>query len=538
MLGGAAVAATAACFALAPAASAHQSPAGCNASGSTISFDPSIPDGIFVVHRNGDRFDVGARARNDTANVCDITDATVTVTAPAPNGTPGATTTIASGLNLLAGTAQFTLPNTAPVDVDFNDGIFQAPVTVAISGITHDDASHSDSPTPIGSVGMPLVISRPQASLTVAPQLGSGNVPFDATYDYTLTNTSPENTATGQPEPELVNGAEEESVLSDDTCSPLTFTGGNTQVESPPHVDRGETWTFTCMRTFGNPGTFTNRVRVVGISNRDGRPWPETTAQSTVTAQGSDMTVSKSHAGDFPAGSTRRTYTLSATNRGNQPTSGTVTLRDSLPSGLTATAIMGNGWSCALGNLTCTRSDPLAGGASYPPVTVTVNVAANAPNQVTNTATVSGGGEVPTGNNSASDRTTITRPSPPIGDPAPEGEPPPDNRVTLGTKKRNRNGTIDLTIAVPGPGGLSADDAPKSASRGASPKPPDLLKPARATATGAGPVTLKLRPSKATKRKLKKKRSQKALVQVTFTPTGGTAASQNTSVKFKRPKKS
>ena len=44
--------------------------------------------------------------------------------------------------------------------------------------------------------------------------------------------------------------------------------------------------------------------------------------------------------------------------------------------------------------LTCTRNDVLAAGASYPAITVTVNVANNAPASVTNTANVSGGGQI------------------------------------------------------------------------------------------------------------------------------------------------
>jgi hypothetical protein len=41
----------------------------------------------------------------------------------------------------------------------------------------------------------------------------------------------------------------------------------------------------------------------------------------------------------------------------------------------------------------CTRSDALAASSSYPALTLTVNVASNAPASLTNTAAVSGGGE-------------------------------------------------------------------------------------------------------------------------------------------------
>src|SRR5262249_57003974 len=59
--------------------------------------------------------------------------------------------------------------------------------------------------------------------------------------------------------------------------------------------------------------------------------------------------------------------------------------------------------------VTASRADVLAAGASYPPLTLTVSVAADAPPSVTNTATVSGGGETNTANDSASDVTPVTQ---------------------------------------------------------------------------------------------------------------------------------
>jgi len=122
-----------------------------------------------------------------------------------------------------------------------------------------------------------------------------------------------------------------------------------------------------------------------------------------------DMTIIKGHSGNFTQGDVGDIYTLIATNSGSHATSGTVTVVDTLPSGLTATDIVGTGWNCTLATLTCTRSDVLAALTSYPAITLTVNVAGNAPATVTNNATVSGGGETNTGNDGASDQTTITQ---------------------------------------------------------------------------------------------------------------------------------
>jgi len=101
------------------------------------------------------------------------------------------------------------------------------------------------------------------------------------------------------------------------------------------------------------------------------------------------------------------TYSITVGNSGNGPTSGTVTVTDTIPTGLTATAMAGSGWTCTQPAGPCTRSDVLPAGGTYSAITVTVNVAGNAPASVTNTATVSGGGETNTANDTATDPTTI-----------------------------------------------------------------------------------------------------------------------------------
>jgi uncharacterized repeat protein (TIGR01451 family) len=136
---------------------------------------------------------------------------------------------------------------------------------------------------------------------------------------------------------------------------------------------------------------------------------PDLALQGTiapVNAAG-DLALSLAHAGNFTQGDGADAYTLMVTNSGAAASSGTVTVTDALPAGLTATAISGSGWSATLNPLSCTRSDALAAGASYPPITITVSVAANAPASVTNTASVSGGGDANLANNTASDPTII-----------------------------------------------------------------------------------------------------------------------------------
>ena len=116
------------------------------------------------------------------------------------------------------------------------------------------------------------------------------------------------------------------------------------------------------------------------------------------------LTVTKTHTGNFTFGQNGATHTVTVSNAAAAgPTSGTVTVTDVIPTALTLVSMSGTGWSCNAN--VCTRSDALAGGSSYPPITVTVNVAANAPSQVTNQVTVSGGGALGGG---ASDLAIVT----------------------------------------------------------------------------------------------------------------------------------
>ncbi|MDT5270100.1 MAG: hypothetical protein QOH49_2286 [Acidobacteriota bacterium] len=121
-----------------------------------------------------------------------------------------------------------------------------------------------------------------------------------------------------------------------------------------------------------------------------------------------DLTIAKTHSGNFRRGATG-TYSITVSNAGGAATSGTATVTDTLPAGLTPSTQSGTGWTCgAVGQtVTCTRSDALAAGASYPVITLVVNVLQTAAASVTNTATASGGGQTNTANDSSSDPTTV-----------------------------------------------------------------------------------------------------------------------------------
>ena len=122
---------------------------------------------------------------------------------------------------------------------------------------------------------------------------------------------------------------------------------------------------------------------------------------------GIDLTVGSSHAGDFTLGQTNAVYTVTVNNLGGTASSGTVTVTNILPAGLTATSISGTGWTGDLASGTASRSDAVAGGGNFPPLYVTATVASNAPSLGTNAVFISGGGDPNPANNSDFDPTAI-----------------------------------------------------------------------------------------------------------------------------------
>jgi hypothetical protein len=79
------------------------------------------------------------------------------------------------------------------------------------------------------------------------------------------------------------------------------------------------------------------------------------------------------------------------------PTDGPVAVTITIPAGLSVLGISGPGWACAVDALTCSRSDALLPGATYPAVTLVVNVTGTAGATIVTRVSASGGGSTPVG---------------------------------------------------------------------------------------------------------------------------------------------
>jgi len=142
----------------------------------------------------------------------------------------------------------------------------------------------------------------------------------------------------------------------------------------------------------GAPASVSNTASV----NGSGNTVAVTSLADTVTILPPPaLSISKAPSGTFTQGQTA-IWDITVSNKaGSNPTSGTVTVVDTLPNGYTFASNTGTGWTCGAVTVTvtCTSTTALAGGASFPALAITVNVPANSPISVTNNAAAFGGGD-------------------------------------------------------------------------------------------------------------------------------------------------
>jgi uncharacterized repeat protein (TIGR01451 family) len=127
-----------------------------------------------------------------------------------------------------------------------------------------------------------------------------------------------------------------------------------------------------------------------------------------------NLGVTLSHSGTFVAGQTGQ-YAITVSNAaGVEREDNTVTVTDTLPTGFSYASASGTGWSCSAAGqvVTCTHAPTLNAGASFPTLTLTVNVTENAAASSTNSVTVSTPSfDSNATNNTATDVTAVAFPN-------------------------------------------------------------------------------------------------------------------------------
>jgi uncharacterized repeat protein (TIGR01451 family) len=124
-----------------------------------------------------------------------------------------------------------------------------------------------------------------------------------------------------------------------------------------------------------------------------------------------DVQIVKSHTGYFIAQGPAKAYALLPKNSGSATTSGTITVTDVLPTGLTYVSATGTGWACGASaqTVTCTSSTAIAANANGNTITLTVTAGTAGIPSVTNLASIAGGNQPAlfAGNDTSSDLTYV-----------------------------------------------------------------------------------------------------------------------------------
>jgi uncharacterized repeat protein (TIGR01451 family) len=189
-------------------------------------------------------------------------------------------------------------------------------------------------------------------------------------------------------------------------------------------LNNGASATLTINATVTGTTPITNWAQVAYMDQTDPNSTPGTAvppspagqddqASATITPS-PDLQIAKTATSSFAVG-TNATYSITVNNLlGSLTTSGTYTVIDNMPAGLTIVGTpAGTGWNCSASTtvqLNCTNATAIAAGASNAnAITLTVLPDATASPSVTNTATVSGGGEPASnnGNNSSTITTSV-----------------------------------------------------------------------------------------------------------------------------------
>ncbi len=330
-----------------------------------------------------------------------------------PNGlssTCGGTTTAAAGSGSISLTGG-TLAANASCVISLNVTGVQAGVQNNTTGPISSNESGAGATSNTASI---TVIGPP----SIAKAFGAATIQLNGTTTLTFTITNPNATVAltgvgfGDTLPAGLAVANPNGLTG--SCGAGTITTGTVSGFSVVNLSGG---------TIAAGGSCTFSVNVVGVTgghkvNTTGTVTSANAgsgnqATASIDVEAPDLAITKTHSGTFTRGQNGAQWTITVSNVGFGPTVGTVSVVDTLPNVQNPpvpTALSGTGWTCVLATLTCTRADALASGSSYPPITLTVNIPINIQNNFTNTATVSGGGDVNPNNNTATDHISLGPP--------------------------------------------------------------------------------------------------------------------------------
>ena len=357
----------------------------------------SSHSGGFISPSTGDTYTLtvtsGAGTISGLMSVVDTLPSGFTATAMSGTGwscTLATTTCTQTASSLAGNTTLSTITLTVSISSGYS-GTYNNAVSVSLAGTVEDSVTDATAVAPL---------LAPTLTLSFSPTAVA--VSGSATQIYTFTNPGTAASDTGV-------------AFSATNPTHLTNTGGSYNCTAPTiysnavtlsgaTLTAGESCFVHVSSNSSVAGLYTLTTSTITSTNAGSG-----SAASATLIVGAELNATSAHSGTFAPNSTGDQYTLTVTNNAASAvatTSGTaVTVTDTLPSGFTATAMSGTGWSCTVSPVSCSRSDSLAAGSSYPAITLTVSVSGSDSGSYTNNVSASGGGGFSGG--AGTDATTV-----------------------------------------------------------------------------------------------------------------------------------
>jgi uncharacterized repeat protein (TIGR01451 family) len=340
---------------------------------------------------------------------------TITVTDTLPAGivpTAGGATGDGWTCNIASQTVTCTRSALA-AGVTAQDIIIEATIASSVTGQKINTATASEATDPDTSNNSASVTldASPVADLSLTKQdmtapVAGNNFDYKFTVtnngpsnvaSYTLTDTLPADLTYVSASPAICGGSSDQNV----SCAGGALaSGASVEITLTVNVDAG----------YGGGDLINTATVAVPAGTTDPNAANNSSTNNTSVDLSTDLTISKSHAGDFIAGD-NNTFTINVTNNGpsNAP-SGSITVTDTLDEDFAFVSATGTNWACTHtnGTVTCTYNAALTASATSSNITLTVLVDPIVKGSTTNVATVAGTTPDPnTTNNSSTDNITI-----------------------------------------------------------------------------------------------------------------------------------
>lgn len=340
---------------------------------------------------------------------------TITVTDTLPAGivpTAGGATGDGWTCNIAGQTVTCTRPSLAS-GVTAQDIIIEATIASSVTGQKINTATASEATDPDTSNNSASVTldASPVSDLSLTKQdmstpVAGNNFDYKFTVtnngpsnvaSYTLTDTLPSDLTYVSASPAICGGSSGQNV----SCAGGALaSGASVEITLTVNVDAG----------YGGGDLINTATVAVPVGTTDPNTANNSSTNNTSVDLSTDLTISKSHTGDFIAGD-NNTFTINVTNNGpsNAP-SGSITVADTLDEDFAFVSATGTNWACTHtnGTVTCTYNAALASSATSSNITLTVLVDPIVKGSTINVATVAGTTPDPnTANNSSTDNITI-----------------------------------------------------------------------------------------------------------------------------------